>query len=52
MEDDVVGIAKTVAENYEDEELRDTFVTISLDLYVLAFLLLAPLEANRTNNST
>lgn len=36
-EDDVVGIAKTVADNYEDEELRETFVTISLDLCVLAY---------------
>ncbi|KAJ5449619.1 uncharacterized protein N7458_006068 [Penicillium daleae] len=32
VEDDVVGIAKTVAENYEDEELRDTLINISLDL--------------------
>lgn len=28
-----MGIAKTVAENYEDEELRDTLINISLDLY-------------------
>lgn len=40
MEDDVVGIAKTVAENYDDEELRDTFINISLDLYVLRCLML------------
>lgn len=33
MEDDVVGIAKTVTDNYEDEELRDTLINISLDLY-------------------
>ncbi|KAJ5358538.1 uncharacterized protein N7496_010951 [Penicillium cataractarum] len=32
VEDDVVRIAKTVAENYEDEELRDTLINISLDL--------------------
>ncbi|KAE8351177.1 MIF4G like-domain-containing protein [Aspergillus coremiiformis] len=31
-EDDVVNIAKSVAENYEDEELRQTFVDISVDL--------------------
>lgn len=35
MEDDVQGIAKTVADNYEDEELRETFTNISIDLYVL-----------------
>lgn len=34
MEDDIIGIAKSVAENFDDEELRDTFVNISLDLYV------------------
>lgn len=33
MEDDVVGIAKTVTDNYDDEELRDTLINISLDLY-------------------
>ncbi|KAF7714113.1 Uncharacterized protein PECH_000339 [Penicillium ucsense] len=32
VEDDVVSIAKTVAENYEDEELRNTMINISLDL--------------------
>ncbi|KAJ5127539.1 hypothetical protein N7448_008318 [Penicillium atrosanguineum] len=32
VEDDIVGIAKTVSENYEDEELRDTYINISLDL--------------------
>ncbi|KAJ5166495.1 uncharacterized protein N7482_005276 [Penicillium canariense] len=32
VEDDVVGIAKSVAENYDDEELRDTMINISLDL--------------------
>ncbi|KAE8377907.1 MIF4G like-domain-containing protein [Aspergillus bertholletiae] len=31
-EDDVVNIAKSVADNYEDEELRQTFVDISVDL--------------------
>ncbi|KAJ5884152.1 uncharacterized protein N7473_011038 [Penicillium subrubescens] len=30
VEDDVVIIAKTVAENYDDEELRDTLINISL----------------------
>lgn len=35
VEDDIIGIAKTVADNYEDEELRSTYVNISLDLYVL-----------------
>jgi hypothetical protein len=39
-----VGIAKTVADNYEDEELRDTFINISLDLCVL-ILMLSPPEA-------
>ena len=33
VEDDVVGIAKTVTDNYDDEELRDTLINISLDLY-------------------
>ncbi|CAI7583248.1 unnamed protein product [Penicillium pancosmium] len=32
VEDDIVGIAKSVADHYEDEELRDTLVNISLDL--------------------
>ncbi|KAJ5570344.1 uncharacterized protein N7459_009774 [Penicillium hispanicum] len=32
VEDDILGIARSVAENYDDEELRDTFVNISLDL--------------------
>ncbi|KXG51166.1 MIF4-like, type 1/2/3 [Penicillium griseofulvum] len=31
-EDDVQGIAKTVADNYDDEEIRRDFVNISLDL--------------------
>ncbi|KAJ5779020.1 MIF4-like type 1/2/3 [Penicillium paradoxum] len=31
-EDDVQGIAKTVTENYEDEEIRRDFVNIALDL--------------------
>ncbi|KAJ5237867.1 hypothetical protein N7489_007958 [Penicillium chrysogenum] len=31
-EDDVQGIAKTVADNYEDEEIRGDFVNIALDL--------------------
>lgn len=29
-----MNIAKSVAENYEDEELRETLINISLDLYV------------------
>ena len=29
-----MSVAKSVAENYEDQELRDTFINISLDLYV------------------
>ncbi|KAJ5986800.1 hypothetical protein N7451_011165 [Penicillium sp. IBT 35674x] len=32
VEDDIIGIAKSAAENFDDEELRDTFVNISLDL--------------------
>lgn len=28
------GIAKTVTDNYEDEEIRRDFVNIALDLYV------------------
>ncbi|KAJ5279914.1 hypothetical protein N7478_005286 [Penicillium angulare] len=32
VEDDIMGVAKSVAENYDDEELRDTFVNISLEL--------------------
>ncbi|KAJ5552886.1 hypothetical protein N7494_002264 [Penicillium frequentans] len=32
VEDDIIGIAKSVAENFDDEELRETFVNISLDL--------------------
>lgn len=32
-----MSIAKIVAENYEDEEMRDTFINISLDLCVLPF---------------
>ncbi|KAL3495672.1 MIF4G like-domain-containing protein [Aspergillus germanicus] len=31
-EDDALSIAKSVSENYEDEELRDNFIDISLDL--------------------
>ncbi|KAJ0413022.1 MIF4G like-domain-containing protein [Aspergillus carlsbadensis] len=31
-EDDALSIAKNVSENYEDEELRDNFIDISLDL--------------------
>ncbi|KAL2825384.1 MIF4G like-domain-containing protein [Aspergillus pseudoustus] len=31
-EDDALSIAKNVAENYEDEELRNNFIDISLDL--------------------
>ncbi|KAL4801721.1 MIF4G like-domain-containing protein [Aspergillus unguis] len=31
-EDDALSIAKNVAENYEDEELRDSFIEIALDL--------------------
>jgi hypothetical protein len=27
-----------VADNYDDEELRDTFINISLDLYVTSML--------------
>ena len=34
VEDDVAYIAKTVAENYEDEELRNTYVDATIDLYV------------------
>lgn len=37
-----MGIAKTVAENYEDEELRDTFINISLDLCVWILILSPP----------
>lgn len=44
----MVGIAKTVAENYGDEELRDTFITISLDLYVLRFLSRGSLLSRRS----
>lgn len=33
-EGDALSIAKSVAENYEDEELRDNFIEIALDLYV------------------
>jgi hypothetical protein len=34
-----VVIAKSVAENYEDEELRNNYVDIAIDLYVrLSFL--------------
>lgn len=29
------GIAKTVVDNYDDEELRETFTNISIDLSVL-----------------
>ncbi|KAJ5902477.1 hypothetical protein N7495_003005 [Penicillium taxi] len=32
VEDDIMGIAKSVAEHYDDEELRETYVNISLDL--------------------
>ncbi|CAL5868862.1 uncharacterized protein PFLUO_LOCUS3089 [Penicillium psychrofluorescens] len=32
VEDDVQGIAKTVVDNYDDEELRETFTNISIDL--------------------
>ncbi|KAL4766915.1 MIF4G like-domain-containing protein [Aspergillus nidulans var. acristatus] len=31
-EDDALSIAKNVAENYEDEELRDNFIEVALDL--------------------
>ncbi|KAI9923556.1 hypothetical protein ASPWEDRAFT_168442 [Aspergillus wentii DTO 134E9] len=33
-EDDVVSIAKTVAENYEDEEIRNSYIEIVLDLVI------------------
>ncbi|KAH1453396.1 hypothetical protein KXX13_002228, partial [Aspergillus fumigatus] len=33
-EDDAVVIAKSVAENYEDEELRKSFVEIAIDLVI------------------
>ncbi|KAJ5719586.1 hypothetical protein N7493_007164 [Penicillium malachiteum] len=32
VEDDIMSIAKSVAENYDDQELRNTYVDISLDL--------------------
>ncbi|KAJ5333311.1 hypothetical protein MYU51_014337 [Penicillium brevicompactum] len=32
VEDDIQGIAKSVADNFEDEEIRRDFVNISLDL--------------------
>jgi nuclear cap-binding protein subunit 1 len=36
VEDDIQGIAKSVTDNYDDEEIRRDFVNISLDLYVPA----------------
>ncbi|KAE8360049.1 MIF4G like-domain-containing protein [Aspergillus caelatus] len=50
-EDDVVNIAKSVAENYEDEELRQTFVDISVDLVLeqplkIPFIAATVLSAN------
>jgi len=42
VEDDIVGIAKSVAENYEDEELRSTFINVSLDLCVWISMLSSP----------
>jgi hypothetical protein len=32
-EDEIVSIAKTVADGYEDEELRNTFLGLILQLY-------------------
>ncbi|OQE21091.1 hypothetical protein PENSTE_c012G04663 [Penicillium steckii] len=32
VEDDILGIARSVADHFEDEELKDTLVNISLDL--------------------
>lgn len=29
------SLAKTAADNYDDEEIRDSFVNIAIDLYVL-----------------
>jgi nuclear cap-binding protein subunit 1 len=33
-EDDATSIAKTVSENYDDEELRETFLEIVIQLLV------------------
>ncbi|KAL4967249.1 NCBP1 family protein [Aspergillus stella-maris] len=51
VEDDALNIAKSVAENCEDEELRDNFVEISLDLVLeqplkIPFLATTVLVAN------
>ena len=32
VEDDVAGVAKTVAENYEDEELKKIFLDLIVQL--------------------
>lgn len=45
VEDDVAYIAKTVAENYDDEELRTFFVGVTIDLYVACPV------ATRVNNN-
>ena len=34
VEDEITSIAKTVCDNYEDEELRDTFYSLTLQLVV------------------
>jgi len=34
-EDEINSIANTVAEGYEDEELRNAFLDLSLQLYVV-----------------
>lgn len=42
VEDDVVRIAKTVSEHYEDEdgEVKNTFVNLALQLYVIDIYIL------------
>jgi hypothetical protein len=39
-----VVIAKSVAENYEDEELRKSYVDIATDLYVRISFLFTPIS--------
>jgi len=35
LEDEISSIAKTVAESYEDEELRSNFLDLALQLWVV-----------------
>lgn len=37
MEDEIASIAKTIAENYFDDELQNVFYDVLLQMYVMVF---------------